>query len=249
MTVVLIVDDDALGLAIDLNGIASQSGHDVEFTPLLTPEELFDELQRRTPDLILLHHHWPGITISTLLERIASTYEETRVIVFTNRALDLGELIECVRFGVADYWADQRSMDPVVIFRQISHYCSNAAWTLGSLRRPSGSLSQLLRETEVTTKKLAEARAAKHEAEARYQEIQSREALEIKSSVFKVASYFFYIAVTTIAVSILTAVTTFSNREVLLLVGLLALFYLFLEGRVAAMLINWKKGFAQLKGK
>jgi DNA-binding NtrC family response regulator len=79
---VFIVDEDANGLASDLNGIARRDGLDFEFEPFVSPVQMFQELENGVPDLILLHHHWPGLAIASLLDRIGTVAEETRVISF-----------------------------------------------------------------------------------------------------------------------------------------------------------------------
>ena len=102
MTIVFVVDKDADTLSGDLNEISTREKQDARFVPLRTVEQLFRALVDQKPDLVLLHHHWSGLTISQILERVAKLNETTRVIVFTGRSIVMNELIECVRTGVAD---------------------------------------------------------------------------------------------------------------------------------------------------
>jgi CheY-like chemotaxis protein len=99
MLAVFMVDENADGLSTDLNGISKREKQEVRFHPLPTPEQMFRALEDQKPDLILLHHHWAGLSISQALERIVEATEDTRVIVFTGQSVNMAELIECVRSG------------------------------------------------------------------------------------------------------------------------------------------------------
>lgn len=142
------MDADSADLATDLNAIAKREKLAFNFTPFPSPEQLFREFDRSIPDLILLHHHWPGVRVPQLLQRISEASDAVRVIVFTGQALDISELIECVRFGAADYWTERGRLDTAVVFRKIEHYCHSSDWTMQRLKMPSGSLLQLLSEAE-----------------------------------------------------------------------------------------------------
>ena len=64
MKQVFIVDESADNLAADLNAIASRDSLGVRVVPFVSPEAMFRALSGETPELVLLHHHWPGIGIS-----------------------------------------------------------------------------------------------------------------------------------------------------------------------------------------
>jgi len=155
MTSAFVVDGQAADLSTDLNGIVKREKQNVRFTPIPTIEQLFRELEKATPDLILLHHHWDGLTISQILERITQFAETTRVIVFTGQSLDANDLIECARSGVADYWPKRGDLEPSVVSRQIAFYCSGPEWTLKKLLMPSGAQRQLIREAAPCQRQLA----------------------------------------------------------------------------------------------
>jgi DNA-binding NtrC family response regulator len=148
MKSIFIVDKDSEHLAADLNSIAKRERLAFRFMAFGTPERFLRELETNKPDLVLLHHHWTGVRIAQLLQRIAEAEDTIRIVVFTGQSVDIAELIECVRFGVADYWTERGRLDHTVVFRKIEQYCHNSTWTIQSLRVPSGSLAQLLSEAE-----------------------------------------------------------------------------------------------------
>jgi len=90
------------------------------------PEQLFRALDEGVPDLILLHHHWPGVKVAQLLHRIGEANSAIRVIVFTGQSLDISELIECVRLGCR--LLDRAGkLDHAIVFRRIEQYCHSSA--------------------------------------------------------------------------------------------------------------------------
>lgn len=247
MKTIYVVDSDAAGLTADFNGIAKASTFDVAFLPFPSPEQLFDALESSIPDLILLHHNWQGLTISQLLQRIIDLCPETRVIVFTGRAIKIGELIECVRFGVADYWTKQ-SLDPMVGCRQILHYCSNVVWTLKSLRMPSGSLQQLLQEVEVAVQSNSSLVRANEDLTERLQTSTNEVTQEVRKAKLTVAKFGGYIALLTAATIALKTWTDISQGVLVAIVTILALFCLFAEGRLSEAFLDWRKGRAHVRG-
>src|SRR5579872_3194277 len=120
MSIVFIVDADASGLAKDFNAIAKRERVEFKFKPLLSPDQMFGELQHDPPDLVLLHHNWSGVSITDILNRLERERDQCRVIVFTGRPVKIHELIECVRLGVADYWT-KGALEPAGMFRKITH--------------------------------------------------------------------------------------------------------------------------------
>lgn len=155
MSSVFVVDSKAEGLTTDWNRISAKEGMGISLTAFETPEAMFMFAAEHSPDLVLLHHHWKGATIGTLLGRL-SQISGVRAVVFTGQKVDLGEVIQCVRHGAADYWPDRGRMDPVEALRKLAHYCSSEAWTMATLSRPSEPTLQLLAQVEALRAKESE---------------------------------------------------------------------------------------------
>lgn len=249
MITVLIVDEAAAGLAEDLNGIAEKESIPARFQAVLTPEKMFRRLEDQTPDLILLHHHWHGTTISQLLERVAEIAKDTRVIVFTGQQIDVSELIACVRFGVADYWTERGTLDPVVVFRQAAHYCSSSAWTLRNLGMSSGSVLKLLAQAETSVERIAVLERENDDLQARVGASRSQEARAIRRMATGTIEFVIYIGTLTAAVLIIKKYTDWPVWGTLCLVAIFAVFFLLLKGRLAEALFKWGGNSASVKGK
>lgn len=244
MNTVLIVDADATGLAADLNGIAASEGGSVEFRPLASPERLFDELANSAPKLILLHHHWEGVEIAQLLERIAAINDTVRVIVFTGQAVDIKELIECVRFGVCDYWLKRGSLNSLASVRKIMTYCSSETHSMHNLSRPSESVMGLLREAEVSSQKIASLERQRKTVEAQLSNAQSEEARAMRATIVRMIEFLVCMLVLAPAYVMVAART--SEKSALWLVAGLGVFFLFLQGKIAQAVINLRAGSARL---
>jgi DNA-binding NarL/FixJ family response regulator len=245
MITIFIVDADASYLARDLNAIAAKDDNQVEFEAITTPESLFDRLRSATPSLVLLHHHWHGLTISEILSTVATLSKETRVIVFTGQAVNIRELIECVRAGVADYWPERLTLTPEYMFRRILHYCNSGDWTVGALRMPSDTTLKLLFEAEATAQE-------RDTLEDNYRELCARMRDE-NSLVLQRAIVFG--AKLLVSAMILTgcycAVAWMVPRSVygpVIVVTVVALFGLLVEGRITEAVVRWRGGSARVKG-
>jgi DNA-binding NtrC family response regulator len=249
MSAVFIVDESARGLAADLNAISKREKLDVRFQPVLTLEQMFLALEDQAPDLILLHHHWLGLSISQALERIAEQVGDARVIVFTGQSVDVEELVECVRSGVADYWTKRGQLDPVVVFRQIAHYCSGPEWTMKKLRVASGSQRELIRAATNSLVRIAELSKSKDELEAKVRAFEDQEHAAFLRTLGTGIKFAITIAILTGA---FIAVNVYARQPVwvaLAFVVILAVFFLLLEGKLAEALIKWPGGSTRLKSK
>ncbi len=241
MTKVSIVDADAEGLAQDLNAISKRDKLDTAFAALTSPEQLFATLNTGTPDLVLIHHHWPGLTIAQLLQRLADDCKETRVIVFTGQALNSQELIECVRFGAADYWTNRGSLDLQIVFSQISHYCSSTAWTIERLRMPSGSLQKLLQSAEAGRSQIVALETSGDKLRSELERARSAERQELirtVASITQVATYALVIPAAFVAIVRFAKAPTY---VALLVMALVAAFCLFADGKLTKASLNWRK--------
>ena len=248
MTNVFVVDAGASGLAIDLNGIAKRERQNVRFVPLATIEQLFRELEKETPDLILLHHHWEGLTISQILERITQFGDTARVIVFTGQSLDANDLIECARSGVADYWPKRGELEPSVVSRQIAFYCSGPEWTLKRLRLPSGSQRQLIREAAVCQSQLRKVTEENKEMRDKIAALEDQDSVGFRRLATRIVTFGFNCAVLTAVFIVLNVkANALSVWADLAFIAILAVFFLFLEGKVTEVLVKWKGGSAQVK--
>jgi DNA-binding NarL/FixJ family response regulator len=247
MSEVFIVDSDAKGLSADLNAISKDNNHGITFTPFATPERLFDELRQTTPDLILLHHHWPGLNVRQLLERIVAVQDSVRVIVFTGQPVDIRELVDCVRFGAADYWTERGNLEPSIVFRKIDYYCSSDAWTMNRLRMPSGSQQQLLIETEGAAQRVEALELHNHALSRRVMQLENEEGATLLRTVLS-CSKFLILSIILVGAFVVAKGSAYADAwESLGLVALLALLFLFSEGRLAELWIKWNGGSARVK--
>lgn len=248
MTSVFVVDGQAGDLSTDLNGIVKREKQNVRFTPIPTIEQLFRELEKATPDLILLHHHWDGLTISQILERITQFAETTRVIVFTGQSLDANDLIECARSGVADYWPKRGDLEPSVVSRQIAFYCSGPEWTLKKLLMPSGAQRQLIREAAACQRQLALVTDENREMKDRIEALENADNIGFRRLGVRLLTFGVNCAVLTAVFIVLnikvTALPVWAN---LAFTAILAVFFLFLEGKVTEVLVKWKDGSARVR--
>ncbi len=242
MTKVSIVDADAEGLATDLNAISKRDKLDVAFAAVTSSEKLFATLKTGTPDLVLIHHHWPGLTIAQLLQRLADDCKETRVIVFTGQDLNMQELIECVRFGAADYWTERGSLDPQIVFSQIAHYCSNTAWTIEKLRMPSGSLQKLLQSAEAGRSQIVSLETSEDKLRSELDRAlgaERQELIRLAASIARVAAYAVIIPAAFVAIVRFAKAPTV---VALLVMALVAVSCLFADGKLTKAALNWRKG-------
>ena len=249
MKVVFIVDANSENLTTDLNAIAKREKLAFRFTPFPSPEQLFRALDESVPDLILLHHHWPGVRVAQLLHRIGEANDAIRVIVFTGQSLDISELIECVRFGAADYWTERGKLDHAIVFRKIEQYCHSSAWTIQNLKVPSGSLLQLLSEAEGSIKERGRLDGSIAKLRSQLGELRSQEHRDMKRTIGSGLKFLFNSVVLTCAFIACDRYTTVGLGGALALVGIIASFFLFLEGKLAEAIFKWKGGSAKLKAK
>jgi ActR/RegA family two-component response regulator len=234
---VYIVDADAKGLAADLNNIAKREGHAVRYIPALTPDLLFEEMKAVPARLILLHHTWSGLTIAQVLERIKNATTDVRVVVFTGREPNMPELIECVRFGVCDYWLKSGSIDPIAWSRQISNYCDSSSYTLDVLARTSGSVMGLLKEAESNSGRVKGLEIQIRGLEKKLQQKTSALARDTRKSIARGVEYIVCISVLALVFLILASQT--SVKAAGIMVGIFLLFFLFLQGKIAEAIIDW----------
>jgi len=243
MKSVLIVDGDATSLSMDLNAITDRQKLDLKFTPFLTPEQMFIELGQRCPDLIVLHHNWPGLSISQLLERIATDRQQTRVVVFTGQAVKVAELIECVRYGVADYWR-KGDLDPEVMLRQISQYCASPAWTIEKLRMRSGSQRLLVEQAERSIQEVSALSKTKDDLQVRLSAAEDSGRIAFRKDIWRIVN----ITALTLAFIAIEKYTNLETWAALIFVSVVAVFLLFLDGKLSDALVQWRGGTIKVKG-
>jgi hypothetical protein len=245
MKAVYIVDADAKSLAANLNAVAKRECHALRYIPVETPEKLFAETQGAPADLVLLHHTWVGYEVGALVERIGAHAPEARVIVFTGRDLKPDELIECIRRGVCDYWLKSGQVDLTSWSRRVAMYCDSAAYGVGVLSRPSGSVLSLLKEvesharnTEGLEAELIRVRALLETSSQNYRRDLTMELLRLTLVllVLPFAAWVF-----------MEASAAKSQGVAFGLVALLMLFVLLLYGKVSKWALEWKGGKASVE--
>lgn len=243
---VFVVDQDARDLAVEFNRVAKREAHQIRYSGFLTPEELFEEMKRVVPTLILLHHTWPGYSMPQLLERVRTKAAHVRVVVFTGRELNVPELVECVRNGVCDYWQRSGGMDPGVKARQIATYCESEAFTLESLSRPSGAVASVLAKAEAQLSEAAARDTRIRRLELDLAALSSDSRREIFNAAVRGVEYVVCLAVLgTVFVVVSERTTPLAAGG---LVALFAVFFLFLHGKISMAWFDWKKGKVSLEG-
>ena len=185
-----------------------------------------------------MHHTWDGVSTREILKQISLRCPNTRVIVFTARELDLEELIQCVRAGVVDYW-EINKQTPDYMLGRISSVCADQDATLARLQLAGGPTVTLLDEVGRLT---AEQRAGDlriRELEDQVEELASVEHKENALEHRRILRSVVYIIVFS---GSLMALTLLGKLESLFAVGFegcLALFILFLDGRLTSALLKW----------
>jgi DNA-binding NarL/FixJ family response regulator len=97
------------------------------------------------PELILLDQHWMEMRPDELLERTARKYGGSKIVVFTGKPLDAPLILNCARFGVADY-IQKGSTTPEALAKRIHLIALDDALCVDKLRLLSGSQKQLLQD-------------------------------------------------------------------------------------------------------
>jgi hypothetical protein len=153
----------------------------------------------------------------------------------------------CV-LGAADYWTNRGEIEPIVMFRQIEFYCSSSEWTLKKRRMQSGSQKQLIQEAENSQEQIRALLLAKEVPEAKVRAFENQESLALRRSMGTAIKFAFNCAVLTGAFILVTMRPTVAAWEALAFVGILAVFFLFLEGNLAESLCEVAGRFGSSKG-
>jgi ActR/RegA family two-component response regulator len=244
---VAVVDAGAKSLCAALNGISSREKRGITFSAKETIEQLFPDLETTAFDLILLHHHWEGTSITQILERIGRA-QDTRVVVFTGQSINVHDLIECVRSGVADYWPKRGALEPLWVFRQIDQYCSSQQWTIKNLTLSSGAVRQLVSEAETNDARQKELVNQNRTLKDKVETLENQESTDIRRQMTKTIITLTYCAVVIATPLILSAkAPDLSGWSDLAFAALIAALILFLDGKVRELLLKWTGGSAHLK--
>lgn len=245
MKTILIVDDKSHEIAEALNAAANADGHEIHYRDVPSPEVLFAELARSQPDLVLLHHHWPGYSIASILRRLTDTNPRVRVVVFTGQNIDIAELIECVRYGVCDYWLKQGTLDFVVASRKLATYCAHPALTLELLGRPSGPVLDLLTAAEVNLTRLLEVEDQLSKTAQELESVKSEESRQLWKTLPRAVEFVVLAAVLVSVVLLLD--THISDGAILGTLALLVLLFLFLHDKISGAILRFGKRVAELR--
>jgi DNA-binding NarL/FixJ family response regulator len=243
---VFVVDEDAIGLAHDLNEIAKRESQGIGFVPFTTPEPAFAEIDSRRPHLVLIHHHWNGFKINEILERLRTLDDKIRIVVFTGQPIDVRELIECVRAGAADYWPERGKLEPVWMVRRIGQYCSSSAWSAGKLGMSSESVIKLLSAAESTLKQNETLESRNRGLTATISGLESQEGATLRRAAISIIKF---VGVASVLVTSFYVAKTiaFGQWEALAVVVVIAICCLLLEGRLGEAAVKWAGGGATFK--
>ncbi|MBL8138374.1 MAG: hypothetical protein JNL48_17250 [Acidobacteria bacterium] len=213
MIKVLVVDADAQSLAVLLASAARSDGSTIQFRPFISPDPAIAAAKENAPDLVLLHHTWDGLTVRQVLERFANAAPDLRVIVFTGRELNLRELIECVRFGVCDYWQKTGDIDFVAWVRQISAYCDTDGSRMSTLSKSSGSARSLAAGAEAEIGRLEKAHAEQVALKSRVRELESKHYQQSRAAIVRGAEWTLYLLTSAAGLTYLRSVTGRAGRS------------------------------------
>lgn len=235
MKKIFVADQKAAQLTDSFNAIAKEGGIAARFEAYTSISAMLESMHLSSPDLVLLHHHWDGMTISQIVGRLAQANATTRVIVFTGQSLNAAELIECVRSGAADYWDRRGSRTDEWMFDQIIHYCSSEAWTVRALKMPSGSIQKLIGDAEVLSKDSERLHGENRELRVRVKDLEASERRKAMKEMLSVVRFAAYAAIMLVFFGLAGSLKDVAVWQAGALTVLLAVLYLFAERKLTTL--------------
>jgi response regulator RpfG family c-di-GMP phosphodiesterase len=110
---------------------------------------MLELVRQSVPDVILLDHHWPEVGVEKVLSDLRRLAPSTRVVLYTGKRINPSSVIECARFGVAEY-LPKGGVDVEALAKKLSMLAGDPSKTLEKLSAPSGIMQQLIQESEKT---------------------------------------------------------------------------------------------------
>lgn len=208
---------------------------------------MFQDLEQKSADLVLLHHTWKELSIAQALQQLTGARDGTRVIVFTGRQVDTRELIECVRFGVADYWDKRGQLETERMLNQIMHYCAADTWKMANLRMSSGSLIKLIKDSEFRLKDAGRIEVENNALKLQNRDLHSAERAEMLRGMIGFAKWVGYMGVAVGAYWILVTQSELGAFYSALMVAALAVIYLFAESKLTRCGLRWGQSGGEVK--
>jgi CheY-like chemotaxis protein len=246
MSVVFVVDDSAADLCVGLNSIAKRDKVDLKFEAIPTVGRMLAAITKATPDLILLHHNWEGISISKILEQIVAACDEAKVVVFTGRRVKTEELTECVRSGVVSYW-ERDSMTPDFIFQQSLYYCANSACTVKTLKGASGSVVQLAERAEAEAALRRDLERKCDALSSRVESLTSKERNETAHDLRKLLKRLIFLGLLSATLFVSYKVVGAGSFLSLTFAALCGIVLLFLDEKLSFAKLSFKQWTAQFR--
>ena len=196
----LIVDDDnpsdqAAQLRQSLE-VAHLAGT-VDFAS--SPAEMLERLREQTPALILLDHYWRETNIERILDEIRRVGPESRVVLYTGKRIDPSTVIDCARWGVAEYLM-KGSLSGDFLAKKLSILALSPDNTVSRLSMPSGAVQQLIQEAEKTVRELETERAARRQLEDENSSLKRADRREIFAQVVRFVFGVLYLALVAVLV-------------------------------------------------
>jgi hypothetical protein len=114
---------------------------------------------------------------------------------------------------------------------------------------PSGSVLQLLQGAESSLEQLAVLESANQELRRQLKAVRTAESRIVLNTIVSVGKFVSNAVVLAGSFILIGRYTAFPTWAALALVVIIAVFFLFLEGRLAKALFKWKGGFAGFTGK
>lgn len=245
MSVIFVVDSDAVEICSRLNAAWKRDGAEHACRPFLSPDAALAAMRGDVPALILLHHTWAGLTIRETLERVASVTADVRVVIFTGRALNMREVMECVRYGVCDYWQKSGDVDFSVWARQLSALCDSGANMMSRLSQATGSVLHLLDQAEAEAARLDRLSTENCALRATVRELRSKHNQEVRRAVIRAIEWAVSLG---LLVTAFVTLLRFTGASVaLIVVGMCAGFFLISQGKVTRAIVDFGNRVVELR--
>ena len=244
---VAILDKRAEEIVRGFNAAAHERQLQIRFQPFTQLDNFYRQLNEEAPALVYMHHTWDGVKTSTIVAQIASRAPQSRVVVFTGQDVNVPELIDCVRSGVVDYWKSGKHSMEYMLQRIVQH-CNDANATLARQQLASGPALQLAEKAGTLAKRIKECEEKCTALDASLSQSRSADHKHNLTEHVRTVRFVVYVCTFTAAWVILKARSNIETWALLGFTTIVAIFLLFIDGKVASALVKWTGGSVDLRG-
>lgn len=191
-TILIVDDDNPKDQAAQLRDSLRVAGLSGKVEYATSPAEMLEIARRTPPSLILLDHHWPEIGIEKVLQQIRRDVPSTRVVLYTGKNIEPGTIIDCARYGVAQYLM-KGNVTGDDLAKKLSVLSNDPDNTLERLGPPSGAVQQLIQEARKNLTELEAERGLRMRLERENESLTSGERREIRVQVVRIVAALMYL--------------------------------------------------------